>query len=213
MSLGFTTREPLRSLEKSLSPSQLEDASIYLSQVFSGLAALTQINSKDLAAAMLALQPETAVSNLEVTNLNSNPESAGISFSSINSRNIDPNFSSQLSDRLLHQPYRATIDKPLTPTETAWAIEVLCYLCQQHQELIRRAVSLLEQMTNEARDPWQVTLLQDYSQQWKEFHAPELVLAGVESSQLKAKILLDLLFYSSPSGRSRLWLRCTQFLA
>lgn len=195
--------EPLRSPPNSLSPQQLKEASIYLGQVFSGLAALIQLNSENLTAAMLALPPELSRSNPEVSPVESN----------VNYSSIDSKFGSQLSDRLLgfslgELPHPDTPRQPLTPAELTFSIAVLCHLCQQNQELIRRAVSLMEQMTREGRNPLEVTLLKDYNQRLAAYHP--LDLTELEVSQLGAKILLDLLFYSSPYGQSRLWLRCTQ---
>jgi len=175
--------EPLRSPESSqvLSPQQLTAGTIYLKQVFSGLVALTQIAPQDLWTAALPSNSDAP---------------------------MDPNPS--LGDRLL-SPLTSQLLSPgksLTQAELTNCIHALSHLCQQHQELIRRAVSLLEQMTRESQDPWQVTLLKNYSHTLATYYPPE---GGTkEITSLGEKLLFDLLFYSSPSGTLRLWLRCTQ---
>lgn len=190
-----TMKESLRSLHLSLSPQQLKEGSIYLGQAFCGLAALAQIDSEDLAktmeimVTMMAQQSENSLSPSPV---------------------VKADFS-KLSDRLLSQPQDNPLGSPLTSPELAFSIQFLSYLCQQHQELIRRAVSLMEQMTKEGKDPWQISLLKDYNQRLIASHSPRVLqLTEREFHQWSGKILLDLLFYSSPYGQPRLWSRCTQ---
>ncbi len=190
-----TMEEPLRSLHLPLSPQQLKEGSIYLGQAFCGLAALAQIDSEDLAktmeimVAMMAQQSENSLFHSPV---------------------VKADFS-KLSDRLLSQPQDNPLWSPLTSSELAFSIQFLSYLCQQHQELIRRAVSLMEQMTKEGKDPWQISLLKDYNQRLIASYSPRVPhLKDREFYQWSGKILLDLLFYSSPYGQPRLWLRCTQ---
>lgn len=205
-----TMEESRRSLHLSLSPQQLKEGSIYLGQAFLGLAALAQIDSEDLAktmeimVTMVTQQSENSLSG-SLNNLD-----FGMASSSIKSRIINADFS-KLSDRLLSQSQGNPLGSPLTSPELVFSIQFLSYLCQQHQELIRRAVSLMEQMTKEGKDPWQISLLKDYNQRLIAFHSLYLAqLTGMEFHQWSGKILLDLLFYSSPYGQSRLWLRCTQ---
>jgi hypothetical protein len=219
--------EPLRSPQIALSSQQLQEGSIYLGQVFLGLAALAQIRSEDLVAAMSILQSaELAPANPQADSLADSQASypkfgmdAGMNINGINSSSINLDFS-RLSDRLLSQNHsnslvNSLVNSPgnsLTFPELTFAIRVLSHLCQQHRELIRRAVSLMEQITQEGQDPWQVTLLKDYSKRsiaYSSLHLPPH-LSEAESNQWRGKILLDLLFYSSPYGQERLWLRCTQ---
>jgi hypothetical protein len=208
--------EPHRSPQISLSPQQLQEGSFYLRQVSLGLAALTQMNSGNLATAMATFQVELSSETPELHPRNVNSEmDFGRNINNLNSRGIDLNFS-QLSDRLLSPiPSNSlgnSLDNSLTFPELACGVQVLVHLCQQHQELIRRAVSLMEQITQEGQDPWQVTLLKDYSQRLavsSSLHQP-LHLSEAASNQWRGKILFDLLFYSSPYGQQRLWLRCTQ---
>ncbi|MDJ0660977.1 MAG: DUF3038 domain-containing protein [Crocosphaera sp.] len=88
-------------------------------------------------------------------------------------------------------------------------ILIICYISQQHQELIRRAVTLLEQMTAQNKDPAQTTLLGNYLENFKEFYSTRtdpLPLSPNQKVQLASKLLIDLLFYSGDNGYDRLWL-------
>jgi hypothetical protein len=81
--------------------------------------------------------------------------------------------------------------------------EMVCLLCQQHRELIRRAVALLEQMINQNDDPWQTTLLGKYRDRLHRLH-PKLTTDQVTG--LAERNLIALLFYSSTHGTQRLQL-------
>ncbi|MGK7881724.1 MAG: DUF3038 domain-containing protein [Crocosphaera sp.] len=88
-------------------------------------------------------------------------------------------------------------------------ILIICYINQQYQELIRRAVTLLEQMTTQDKDPEQTTLLGNYLEKFRHFYGkkPEqLNLSSEQQVQLASKLLIDLLFYSGDNGYDRLWL-------
>ena len=52
--------------------------------------------------------------------------------------------------------------KKLDVEEARSLVLIICYLAKQHQELIRRAVGLLEQMAENNREPHQAALLGDY---------------------------------------------------
>lgn len=160
--------EILRSPQISLSPQQLQEGSIYLGQVFFGLAALVQLNSGSLAKTMATLQSE--ILDPYPSNANSGMN-FGMNINGIDSTGINLDFS-QLSDRLLSPSN--PLWQPLNAPELAFSIQVLVHLCQQHQELIRRAVSLMEQITKEGKDPWQITLLKDYSQRSTAYSSPSL---------------------------------------
>jgi len=178
-----------RSPHLDLSSQQLKDGSIYLGQAFLGLAALAQIDSGHLAKTMGTM----------------------LSMAARQGETIEILDFSKLSDRLLSQSPNNPFEQPLTSSELFLSVQVLSYLCQQYQELIRRVVSLMEQMTKESKDPWQISLLKDYNQRLEPAHFSHLPHSIImESDQWRGKILLDLLFYSSPYGQSRLWLRCTQ---
>ncbi len=88
-------------------------------------------------------------------------------------------------------------------------ILIICYINQQHQELIRRAVTLLEQMTAQNKDAAQTTLLGTYLGNFKDFYlksADNWQLSPNQQVKLASKLLIDLLFYSGENGYDRLWL-------
>lgn len=100
--------------------------------------------------------------------------------------------------------------KKLDVEEARSLVLITCHLAKQHQELIRRAVVLLEQMTAEDREPHQASLLGDYLDAFSNTYQ-ERMEGGEEVSPdsltpLALKLLIDLLFYSAPSGPRRLWL-------
>jgi len=82
-----------------------------------------------------------------------------------------------------------------------------CYLAKQHQELIRRAVTLLEQQAANNRNPHDVALLGDYidafSRSYQRFFNADN--SKDRLTTLALKLLIELLFYSSPSGHRHLW--------
>lgn len=99
--------------------------------------------------------------------------------------------------------------KKLDVEEARSLVLICCHLAKQHQELIRRAVVLLEQLTESNRPPHHAALLGDYLDTFTN-HYQERMSANLAStnalSDLALKLLVDLLFYSSPSGSRRLWL-------
>jgi hypothetical protein len=95
----------------------------------------------------------------------------------------------------------------LSKEETRGWTLTLTYLARQHQELIRRAVSLLEQMNPEEEPSPRFALLTDYLDNFTNFshNRPENTYSPMELTQIAWKLLIDLLFYSSPQGDRRLW--------
>jgi hypothetical protein len=87
---------------------------------------------------------------------------------------------------------------------------ITCFLAKQHQELIRRAVSLLEQMAQSRREPHQAALLGDYIDSfcntYQERMEENQEISTDLLTHLALKLLIDLLFYSAPGGHRRLWL-------
>lgn len=194
--------EPQRSLITTgvLSTQQLTSATNYLKQIFASLVALTQLNSGDMSGAIEQIL-----------------QFAGTNFANPRSINI------KRQDKLVNQFFsipsaQDSVTKTiLTQEEVAIFVQVCSYLCQQHQELIRRAVSLMEQLAGEGTDPWQATLLDNYAQSLEVYyshagskHADSKHTDSRKIKQLGAKSLLDLLFYSSAYGQERLWRRCTE---
>ena len=130
----------------------------------------------------------------------------------------DLNLESMVSDRVslwrLRQsnPMRKSSGgrKKLDVEEARSLVFMICYLAKQHQELIRRAVALLEQMAEQNSEPHRVALLGDYLDTFSNTYQERMEQGENVSSdwltQLALKLLIDLLFYSSPNGHRRLWL-------
>lgn len=100
--------------------------------------------------------------------------------------------------------------KRLDVEEARSLVLITCHLAKQHHELIRRAVALLEQLTEQQREPHQTALLGDYLDAFNNMYQ-ERMEAGDETppdqlTHLALKLLIDLLFYSVPSGSRRLWM-------
>jgi hypothetical protein len=100
--------------------------------------------------------------------------------------------------------------KRLDVEEARALVLIICYLAKQHQELIRRAVALLEQLTEQNREPHQAALLGDFldtfSNTYQERMEDGESTSPDQLTNLALKLLIDLLFYSAPNGSRRLWL-------
>ncbi len=100
--------------------------------------------------------------------------------------------------------------KKLDVEEARSLVLIICHLAQEYQELIRRAVSLLEQMAEQNQEPHRSALLGDYldvfSNTYQERMEDGEEISSTFLSQLAFKLLIDLLFYSAPKGHRRLWL-------
>ena len=100
--------------------------------------------------------------------------------------------------------------KKLDVEEARALVLISCHLASKHQELIRRAVSLLEQTTEQNREPHQTALLGDYLDAFTNTYQERMEEDDLTSphslTDLALKLLIDLLFYSAPSGSRRLWL-------
>lgn len=98
--------------------------------------------------------------------------------------------------------------KQLDVEEARSLVLITCYLAKQHQELIRRAVALLEQLAQENREPHSVAILRDYldtfSNIYQERRSDDNISTDV-LTQMALKLLIDLLFYSGSDGHRRLW--------
>ncbi|NJL90184.1 MAG: DUF3038 domain-containing protein [Coleofasciculaceae cyanobacterium SM2_1_6] len=182
--------EPQRSLITTgvLSTQQLTSATSYLKQLFSGLVALTQINSEDLAKAIEQVHQSEPGESAKFLEIKRQDQLVNLFFLMPSNQDSMPK----------------TV---LTQAELTIFVQVCSYLCQQHQELIRRAVSLMEQLAGEKTDPWQATLLDTYAQNLEVYYSHA---DSRKIKQLGAKLLLDLLFYSSAYGQERLWCRCIE---
>lgn len=100
--------------------------------------------------------------------------------------------------------------KKLDVEEARALVFISCHLARQHQERIRRAVALLEQVSQNNEAPHKAALLGDYidafSNTYQERMEEDTNLSADALAQLALKLLIDLLFYSSPGGHRRLWL-------
>ena len=109
--------------------------------------------------------------------------------------------------------------KKLDVEEARSLVLIICYLAKEDQELIRRAVGLLEQMAETNRQPHQAALLGNYidafCNTYQERMESDEQISTDALTHLALKLLVDLLFYSSLGGHRRLWLalidRSTQF--
>jgi len=100
--------------------------------------------------------------------------------------------------------------KKLDVEEARALVLISCHLAKQNQELIRRAVALLEQMAEQNREPHQAALLGDYLDAFSNIYQERMedgeTTLPDHLTNLALKLLIDLLFYSTPSGPRRLWL-------
>lgn len=100
--------------------------------------------------------------------------------------------------------------KKMDVEEARSLVLIIGYLAQQHQELLRRAVGLLEQTIAQKQPPSQASLLGDYLDNFSQIYQERLEkgdkMTAEPLTQLAFKLLVDLLFYSSPNGHRRLWL-------
>lgn len=100
--------------------------------------------------------------------------------------------------------------KRLDVEEARSLVLITCHLAKQNQELIRRAVGLLEQLTEQNREPHQVALLGDYLDNFNNTYQERMEdgdrTPPNQLTHLALKLLIDLLFYSAPTGSRRLWM-------
>ncbi|MCL6433597.1 MAG: DUF3038 domain-containing protein [Leptolyngbyaceae cyanobacterium HOT.MB2.61] len=131
---------------------------------------------------------------------------------------IDLNLESLIADRVALWRLRQSSPlrkgqggrKKLDVEEARALVLISCYLAKQHQELIRRAVALLEQLTEQNREPHQSALLGDYLDAFNNTYQERMEEGSNVSPEvlthLALKLLIDLLFYSAANGPRRLWL-------
>ncbi len=126
------------------------------------------------------------------------------------------NLSEQVGDRVIlwrlrqSNPSRKGTSgrKKLDVEEARSLVFISCRVAKQHQELIRRAIALLEQQTELKRPLHQTALLGDYLDKFTNLYQDRMTATATPDglARLALKLLVDLLFYSSPSGPRRLWL-------
>ena len=151
----------------------------------------------------------------------------GIGSEAMLSAAIDLNLESRVPDRVALWRLRQSNPlrkgqggrKKLDVEEARSLVLITCYLAKQHQELIRRAVGLLEQMAQDNREPHQAAILGDYidafCNTYQERMEEDATISTDELTHLALKLLIDVLFYTAPGGHRRLWLalidRSTKF--
>ncbi|MEO0409443.1 MAG: DUF3038 domain-containing protein, partial [Cyanobacteria bacterium P01_A01_bin.135] len=100
--------------------------------------------------------------------------------------------------------------KRLDVDEARSLVLVTCHIAAEHGELIRRAVALLEQLTAEGKPPHRTALLGDYIDKFSNLYQERMQsterVTTESLANLALKLMIDLLFYSSPAGAQRLWL-------
>jgi hypothetical protein len=143
---------------------------------------------------------------------------ANISSEAILQAAKDLNLESMVSNRITLWRLRASNPqrqssggrKKLDVEEARSLVLIICYLAHQHQELIRRAVSLLEQATAQNQAPHETALLGNYLDQFINYYQTRISNTSNISStfltQLAWKLLIDLLFYSGNNGHRLLWI-------
>lgn len=130
---------------------------------------------------------------------------------------VNLNLESIIGDRFALWRLRSSNPKRKTPggrkkldvEEARSLVLIVCYLANQHQELLRRGVNLLEQATEQGKPPYQTTLLGNYLDRFIDFYQLRIDSEGTVSSEfltrLAWKLLVDLLFYSGKNGYRLLW--------
>lgn len=100
--------------------------------------------------------------------------------------------------------------KKLDVEEARSLVLIICYLAKDYQDRIRHAVAALEQAAANNEEPHKVALLGDYLDAFNNIYQERMEEDSSTSSNLLSylalKLLIDLLFYSGPSGHRHLWL-------
>lgn len=100
--------------------------------------------------------------------------------------------------------------KKLDVEEARSLVIIICYLAKQHQELLRRAICLLEQVTEQNKPPHQTALLGNYLDRFINYYQERITnsqnISPEYLSHLAWKLLIDLLFYSGQNGHRLLWI-------
>ena len=100
--------------------------------------------------------------------------------------------------------------KKLDVEEARSLVLIICHLAHKHQELLRRAVRLLEQVTEQNTPPHQTSLLGDYLDSFINYYHERMAVTSDVSSEVLSKLafnlLISLLFYSGKNGHRLLWM-------
>ena len=99
--------------------------------------------------------------------------------------------------------------KRLDVEEARALVLIICYLAQERQELLRRAVTLLEQVTAQNQPAYEVSLLGNYLDSFINCYQERIAIERQLNTQqlipLAWNLLISLLFYSSSNGHRLLW--------
>lgn len=174
-------REEL-TLTSSLDPVQLDNMKSQLDEIFIALEALAGVDEQAILTAANAL-------------------------------NIQSTAQERINLWSRHQPVSESVEveesERLNEEDLRSLVLIISHLAKQHQELIRRAVALLEQLTEEKRQLNTSSLLDDYintfSKLYSEGMKHQQTLSPDALTQQALKKIMDLLFYSTSSGHQRLW--------
>jgi Protein of unknown function (DUF3038) len=99
--------------------------------------------------------------------------------------------------------------KKLDIEEARSLVMISCHLAQKHHDTIRRAVCLLEALTEANQPPHQAAQLGDYLDQFTNLYQDRMEddhRTPAALGDLGLKLLVDLLFYGSAQGVRRLWM-------
>lgn len=100
--------------------------------------------------------------------------------------------------------------KKLDVEEAKSLVLIICHLANKHQELLRRAVCLLEQAAEQNKPPHQISLLGNYLDcfinYYQERIADDARTSVEDLSNLAWNLLISMLFYSGQNGHKLLWI-------
>ncbi len=99
--------------------------------------------------------------------------------------------------------------QPIDIDQARSLVLIICHLAKQNQALIRRAITLLEQLTQQNSDLREVALLRDYLDQFNQAYRNQTLTTVLPATHdltpLAIKLLVDLLFYSHPNSPQQFW--------
>jgi hypothetical protein len=114
------------------------------------------------------------------------------------------------SEILCHpQQWGSYPDRPLSLEAARSLVLIICHIAQKYQELLRRAVTLMEQMQEQGKDAAKTALLGDYLGRFQSFYQDYQGMEAIDPrdwERFAFKQLIDLMFYGAMNGHHRLWL-------
>ena len=122
---------------------------------------------------------------------------------------VELNIPSAIAEKIesFPQQRKAVPPDPLDLDVAKSLVVVISQLAQENRELLRRAVTLLEQTHLQPSAIQRTVLLKTYLQRFEQrlSQSRQNDLISQTDSHLALKLLVDLLFYSDVSGSRRLW--------